>query len=590
IPAPKKHPPEKSVEGVEPRVGVFVCHCGTNIAGVVNVPEVVEYAKTLANVVWAQNFVYACSNDTQETIKKLIAEHDLNRVIVASCSPRTHEALFRKTMPEAGLNPYLFEMANIRDQCSWVHIHEPQKATRKAKDLVRIAVAKARLLEPLKKKHLGVTRSALVVGGGASGLTAALGLARQGLEVHLVEKEMELGGHLRKLNSLLSGENPKNILETLIKDVKEQSNIHVYKASRVTAIEGSLGNFKSTITLTDGRKKEIRHGAVIVAVGARESAPTEYLFGQNPKVVTQLAFEELLKDPDKIKNLKSVVFIQCVGSREPSRPYCSRICCTQAIKNSLKIKELNPKAEVAILYRDIRTYGFKEAAYRRAREAGVLFVRYDETEKPKVAASDRALAVSLKDPVLGLPLELEADLVVLSAATIPHPENNELAQMLKVPLNQDKFFLEAHMKLRPVDFATDGVYLCGMAHLPKLLDESIAQALAVSSRAATVLSKETIELEPTVSSVTDENCDGCAYCVDPCPYKAITLLEYMSNGVIKKIVEVNESLCKGCGVCMATCPKRGITVRGFRLVQLAAMVEAALTPAPLTEEAVKSQA
>jgi len=587
----KEYPPERDVTGQAPRIGVFICHCGSNIAGVVDIPQVVEYAKTLPDVVYAENNLYTCSNDTQERIKKLIGEHNLNRVIVASCTPRTHEPLFRNTVREAGLNSYLFEMANIRDQCSWVHMHEPEKATQKSKDLVRMTVAKVRLLEPLQRRKVSVNHSALVIGGGLSGMNAALEIAEQGYEVHLVEKEKQLGGNLKRIHFLFNGEKPQEQLTFLIERVKGNDKIHLYTDAKILNIEGFFGNFKTTIEVGSAKQKkgsgskktEINHGVVIVATGAREYKPTEYLYGEDERVMTQLELEKWLAASSEHKEtgidtrvLKTVVMIQCVGSRDDERPYCSRVCCSEAVKNAIKIKEINPRANVFVLYRDIRTYGFRESYYSKARQMGVIFIRYEKDKKPEVAKQNGVLKVSLVDPILNMQVAINVDLLVLSAATIPHPENKDLAQMLKISLDQDNFFLEAHMKLRPIDFATEGVFLCGLAHSAKSIEESIIQACGAAARATTILSKETIELEANISQVIDEYCDGCAYCIDPCPYNAITLIEYMKDGAIKKTVEVDESACKGCGVCQATCPKKGIFVRGFKLEQISAMVNAAL--------------
>jgi heterodisulfide reductase subunit A len=572
----KEYPPEKDVSGQEPRIGVFVCHCGRNIGGYADVPSIVEYAKTLPNVVYAEDNLYTCSTDTQKQITRLINEQDLNRVVVASCSPRTHEPLFRNTCRQAGLNEYLFEMANIRDQCTWVHMNEPEAATHKARDLVRMAVAKARMLEPLHRGTLKINNDALVIGGGLAGMTAALNLADQDFKVSLVEKEQELGGSLRHIHSLLNGENPQEKLAGLIEQVKSNKNIDVYLGGQVAAVEGSVGNFISTIR-QDGQETRVGHGAAIVAAGAREYEPTEYLYGNDSRVITQRSLDEWIAEGrDEVKNAKSIVMIQCVGSREKERPYCSRVCCSQAIKNSIALKEANPQTDVYVLYRDVRAYGFLEQHYRRARELGVRFIRYEEDKKPEVSAQDGMLRVSCFDPMLNMPISVNCDLLVLAAAIIPNEDVDELGKLFKIPLNQDKFFLEAHMKLRPVDFATDGVFMCGLAHCPKSVDESIAQANAAAARAATILSKDEIELEATISEVVDANCDGCAYCIDPCPYNALTLIEYMHKGSIKKTVQRDGALCKGCGVCQATCPKKGIFIRGFKLEQIGAMVDAAL--------------
>jgi len=578
--APKVYPQERDVTGEEPRIGVFVCHCGSNIAGVVKVPDVVEYAKTLTNVVYAENNLYTCSNDTQDRIKEKITEHNLNRVVVASCTPRTHEPLFRNTLAEAALNPYLFEMANIRDQCSWVHMHEPDKATAKSKDLVRMAIAKARLLKPLQRHSIKVEKAALVIGGGLSGMTAALALANQGFDVYLAEKEKELGGSLRHVHYLFNGDRPQNELVRLRGEIDQNSRIHQFTGAVIESIDGTIGNFKTRISV-QGETTEVTHGVVIVATGAREYQPKEYLYGQEQNVMTQRELELQLASGGALlsgngRRPKTVVMIQCVGSRENDHPYCSRVCCGEAIKNALRIKALSPQTAVYVLYRDIRTYGFKESYYTKARQQGVVFVRYQEDAKPEVSRNDSHFHVTVRDQTLGMPMTIPADLVVLSAGIHPHEDNKTIAQFLKVPLNSEGFFLEAHMKLRPVDFMTDGVFVCGLAHSPKTIEESILQAQAAAARAAAVLVKDQLPLEANVSEVVDQSCDGCAYCVDTCPFKAITLLEYMYQGTIKKSVEANEIVCKGCGCCQATCPKNGIFIRGFTLDQIRAQVEAAL--------------
>jgi len=566
----KEYPQERDVSQEEPRIGVFVCHCGINIGGVVNVPEVVEYAKTLPNVVYAEANVYTCSQDTQKLIKEKIQENKLNRVIVASCTPRTHEPLFRETVQEAGLNPYLFEMTNIRDQCSWVHMHEPEEATEKAKDLVRSIVAKAKLLKPLKKPLINVTPVGLIIGGGVSGMTAALELAKHGFEVHLVEREKELGGHLRTLHYLLEGEDPREKLNNLTKAVMENEKIHVYLGAEVADVSGFVGNFKSHIKLQSGERKEIEHGIVIVATGAVEYKPTEYLYGKSPNVITQHELEEAIAN-GRFK-AKSLVMIQCVGARNEERPNCSRICCGQAIKNALKIKEINPQTEVYVLYKDMRAYGFKEDYYREASTKGVLFVNYEDERKPKVTNENGKLKVTFWEPVLNEEVEIEPDLLVLSAATIPNPDNKRVAEMLKVPLTKDGFFLEAHMKLRPVDFATDGVFLCGMAHSPKYIDESIAQACAAAARATTILSKSTLEMEGIIANVNEDLCSGCRICEYLCPYGAIEMKD--KDGKIT--AHVIEALCKGCGACGTACPTKAITMGHFTTEEILAQVKAAL--------------
>jgi heterodisulfide reductase subunit A len=565
----REFPKERDVSKEPPRIGVFICHCGINIGGVVKVPEVVEYAKTLPDVAYAEANLYTCSQDTQKLILEKIKQNNLNRVVVASCTPRTHEPLFKETVQEAGLNPYLFEMTNIRDQCSWVHMHEPEKATQKSKDLIRSVVAKARLLKPLEKPLISVTPVGLVIGGGVSGMTASLELARQGFEVHLVEKDKELGGQLRTLHYLLEGEDPQEELATLASEVRSNDKIHVYLGAEVTEISGFVGNFKSKIT-QGNKEKEVAHGIVIVATGAVEYQPTEYLYNKDPRVLTQHELEEEIAEGNfKAKN---VVMIQCVGARTEERPNCARICCGQAVKNSLKIKEISPETEVYVLYKDIRTYGFKEDYYRDAATNGVLFINYSDERKPRVTNENGLLRVKLWEPVLKEEIEIQPDLVVLSAATIPNPDNKHVAEMLKVPLIKEGFFLEAHMKLRPVDFATEGVFLCGMAHSPKYVDESIAQACAAAARATTVLSKKTLEMEGIIANVNEDLCSSCRVCESLCPYNAIEMQE--KDGKLK--AHVIEALCKGCGVCGTACPTKAISMGHFTNDEILAQVKAAL--------------
>jgi heterodisulfide reductase subunit A len=566
----KEYPPERDVTQEEPRIGVFICHCGINIGGIVNVPEVVEYAKKLPNVIYAEANLYTCSQDTQEKMREKIKENKLNRVVVASCTPRTHEPLFRGTVREAGLNPYLFEMANIRDQCSWVHMHEPEKATEKAKDLVRSVVAKVRLLKPLKKPVVSVIPSSLVIGGGIAGMTAALELARQGFEVHLVEKEKELGGNLCTLHYTLEDDDPKEQLSKTVKEVMENDEIHVYVGAEVVDVSGFVGNFKSKITC-NGKEKEIEHGIIIVATGAVEYKPIEYLYGLDPRVLTQHELEEKITEGEF--KAEKVVMIQCVGARTKERPNCSRICCGEAIKNSLKIKEISPETDVYVLYKDVRSYGFREDYYREAAEKGVLFINYEDERKPQVTNGNNQLKVRFWEPVIRKEVEIEPNLLILSAAIIPNPDNKRLSEMLKVPLTKDGFFLEAHMKLRPVDFATDGIFLCGMAHSPKYIDESIAQACAASARATTILSKKVLEMEGIVAKVDEDLCSGCRICESLCPYSAIETKEQTEE---KRVAHVIEALCKGCGVCGTACPTKAITMGHFTTDEIMVQVKAAL--------------
>ena len=566
----KTYPPERDVSGEPPRIGVFVCHCGINIGGFVDVPKVREYAATLPFVVYVADNLYTCSEDTQQKMVEIIKEYRLNRVIVASCSPRTHEPLFQATIREAGLNPYLFEMANIRDQCSWVHMFEREKATEKAKDLVRMAVYKAALIEPLKRMSLPVNSAALVVGGGVAGMSAALSLADQGFDVHLVEKESRLGGVANKIFSTLQERDFQKHLESLIDQVRRHPLIRVNLNSELTEVSGFMGNFTSTIQSAGGRKLSCQHGAIVVATGAVEYSPSEYLYGQSQKVVLASDLEAMIARQDlRVLNSRNVVMIQCVGSREEGRMYCSRVCCSQSIKNALRLLEINPKVNIYILYRDIRTYGLREEYYQKARHKGVVFIRYDLDKKPVVSSNGAGeIKIQIKEPILGRQLILSADILALAPAILAPASNRDLAQMLKVPVNEDGFFLEAHMKLRPVDFATDGVFVCGLAHAPKSVDESIAQAKAAAARASVVLSKKAIETQGQTAKVDKKRCTACGLCELVCAYKAIEVDR--QEGCAK----VNEALCKGCGACAATCRCGALDVKGFTNQQIFEMMEA----------------
>jgi heterodisulfide reductase subunit A len=566
----KEYPAEISVEGQGPRIGVFVCHCGVNIGGVVKVPEVMEYAKSLPGVVYAEQNLYTCSQDTQEKIKEKIKELKLNRVVVASCTPRTHEPLFQNTIREAGLNQYLFEMANIRDQCSWIHMHEPKAATRKSKDLVRMAVAKARLLEPLQNLTMKVNQAAMVVGGGVAGMTAALELSKQGFKVHLVEREKELGGVAKKLYYLPSGDDPLKFVQQLEKQVLSDKNITVHTGTKIKMIDGYVGNFKTTFE--SGR--EIEHGAVILAIGGQEYKPVgEYLYGKNKNVMTLLELKEKLHKGEA--KAKEYVFIQCVGSREKDHPNCSRVCCTGTMTAAIEIKKKDPSAKVYVLYRDIRTYGFREKYYKEAGNLGVTFIRFDDEDKPKVTEKAGKLEVRVTDDDTDKEIVLRPDYLVLASGTRPQEDAGKLAPMCKVPQTKEGFFLEAHMKLRPVDFATEGIYLAGLAHGPKFIDESIAQSLAAVARATTVLSKTELEAEGIIASIDDKLCDGCGICVPTCEYKALEVIPAKDDPK-KKLVEVNVGLCKGCGACVGSCPAGALTQKGYRDDQIYAMIDAML--------------
>ena len=568
----KEYVPEKNVNYQGPRIGAFICHCGINIGGVVDVPAVVEYAKTLPNVIHAEGNLYTCSQDTQEQMKKMIEEHLLNRVVVASCTPRTHEPLFQDTIREAGLNRYLFDMANIRDQCSWVHMTQPREATEKAKDLVRMAIAKAALLDPLSTQTVPMNQKALVIGGGLAGMIAAQKIAQAGYEVYLVEKESELGGKARSIYYTLDGNDVQSHLERLSGEVKIDPRIHLMTGTTVEAIEGFVGNFKTKV-LNGNEVKEFDHGVIIVATGGEEYRPKEFLYGQDSRVITQKELEEwIVLHPDKLKNLKNVVMIQCIGSRNDDRPYCSRICCSEAIKNALKLKSTAPEKNIYVLYRDIRTYGFKEDYYEKAREAGVLFVRYDPEREPRLETGADGLGVVVHEPILHDDLLIQTDLLVLSPGIVPPHGNESLSKMLKVPLNEDGFFLEAHMKLRPVDFATEGIFLAGLAHSPKSIEESISQANAAVARALTYLSKKELETIGTTSEVDERKCMGCGLCESVCPYKAIEILTKRTIVGEKQVAQVNRALCKGCGACTASCRSGSIDLKGFTNAEVVAQI------------------
>jgi heterodisulfide reductase subunit A-like polyferredoxin len=568
--ARKEYPDEREVKGEEPRIGVFVCRCGNNIGGVVDVPGVKEYAASLGNVVYADENLYTCSQDTQEKIKKAVEEHHLNRVIVASCSPRTHEPLFQETIREAGLNRYLFEMANIRDQCSWVHMHEKEEASSKARDLVRMAVANARLIRPLEELSKGVTKRGLVIGGGLSGMTAALGLAEQGFEAVLVEKEGELGGNLRYLRTTLEGKDIPGYLEEMRARVGGHPRVQVLTNAVITDFSGYVGNFKTSLMIGPRMlTREVEHGVTIVATGGEELKPKEYLYGEDRRVVTQLELEGLIHgDSERVGGLQEVVMIQCVGSRNEERPYCSRVCCAEAVKNALTIKALNPGARVTILYRDMRMYSHLEEDYARARRAGVRFLRYEEERKPEVGVRAGRLEVRVYNPVLREMLCYHPDLLALSSATVA-ADTGELASMLKVPRTADGFFLEAHMKLRPVDFASEGIYLCGVAHSPKLIEESLSQAWAAVSRACTVLAKDQIQVGGVVSVVDPEKCAACLTCVRVCPYNVPVINR---DGV----AEIEVAMCQGCGICASECPGKAIKLQHFTDEQIMAKCDVIL--------------
>lgn len=570
-------PEEKDISGEDPRIGIFICHCGSNIAGIVDVKAVEDYAATLPDVVYVERNLFSCSQDTQEMIVKRIREKNLNRIVIAACTPRTHEPLFRETLKAAGLNEYLVEMANIRNHNSWVHGKNPQAATAKAKDLVRMAAAKVTFGDALKPIAVPITQKGLVIGGGVAGMTAALNLAKQGFEVHLVEKTGILGGNALHLKHTWSGEHVPTQVGKLIDKIVAHDLITVHKESTVTAVEGFVGNFRSTISGRGGTKV-IEHGAGVVAIGGEAYLPDEYNYATISRVVTSVQFDKLFELKEKhVKQAKRFVFIQCVGSREGEHMYCSKVCCTHSVQSAMALKKENPERNVYVLYRDIRTYAQREALYRQARKIGVIFINYELHGKPKVTEKGTEIVVEVWDHVLHKPLCIKADMVILATAIRPKEDAAELGKLYKVPVDSHGFFQEAHAKLKPVDFSTDGMFVAGLAHYPKPVEESVAQALAASARAATLLSKTQVSLDAIKATVVEECCDGCALCVDVCPYNAITLVERAAaDGEAGKVIRVNKAQCKGCGLCQGTCPKRGVLVAGFSMKQISAQIQAAL--------------
>jgi len=569
------YPPEKDVSEEEARVGVFVCHCGANIGRVVDVPSVVDYAATLDNVVYATEQLFSCATDSAQSITETIQEKGLNRVVVAACSPRTLEPLFRDTLREAGINQYFFEMANIREHCSWIHSKEKEDATEKAKDITRMSVARACHLQPLQEIDLPVNRTALVVGGGIAGMTSALSIANQGHEVYLLEKDTDLGGTARRIHYTLDGMDVQAYLRDLVHKVYQHPSIHVYTDSIITEATGYVGNFVTKVKSERG-DTELKHGAAVIAVGADVYKPTEYLYGEDDRVMTNLELEErIINAEEQLINSRSLVMIQCVGCRQEDRNYCARICCNQSIKNALKLKKINPQMDIYILFRDIRTYGFAEDYYREASNSDVKFIRYEPDDKPQVEAVEQegrpVLRVAVTDPILGKRLAIDADYLALAAAVIPPAGNREISQLFKVSLGPDDFFKEAHVKLRPVEFGTDGVYLCGLAHYPKHIPESINQAYGAASRALTLLSHDIVTVSGSVCEVDEKTCMGCGACIAACTYGAI---EFRKTKQGKKAV-VNPVLCKGDGLCNAKCPTGAIILKHFTDEDLLSQIDAA---------------
>ncbi len=555
---------QADVAGERPRVGVFVCSCGTNIAGTVDVEAVAKYAEALPNVEFVTNNLFSCSQDSQDKIKETIKEKGLNRVVVAACTPKTHEGLFQETLLAAGLNKYLFELSNIRNQNSWVHKDLPEVATDKAKDTIRMAVAKVCLFEPLDEAELQVNQTAMVLGGGISGMTSAQSLANQGYKTHLVERNDTLGGQALNLYKTAKGELIQEELAKLVDEVKNNSNITIHLDTTLENVEGFVGNFTSTLS-TNGSEETLEYGVAVMATGAMPYVPTEYSYNDDDRVLTSHELDARMKDDDpSLKDIKSAVFIQCVGSRNTDRPYCSRVCCTHSVENSIELKKRNPETNVYVLYRDIRTYGEREYLFREARELGVIFIRFTLENQPDVAVKDGKLTISVIDHVLHRPIEIEADLLTLATAIVPY-KDEKLSQFYKLPMNNDGFFVERHAKLGPSEFATDGVFLCGMAHYPKPIDEAVLQAKAAASRAITLLARETIHTSGQVARVDSVKCSSCGVCVSVCPYSAPS---FIAEGREEGKAQINPVLCKGCGLCVGSCRSGAIHHNGFDTNQI----------------------
>ncbi len=561
-----KHIPDQiDIRGEPTRIGVFVCRCGSNIADTVDVPAVVEFAQNLPYVVHAEENMFTCSQDTQDRMTKVIKEKHLNRVLVAACSPKTHEPLFQETLINASLNKYLFEMANIRNLCSWVHKENPEQATEKAKDLVKMAAAKAALLDALTEPGMKIDQKVLVIGGGVAGMTAAKNLAEQGYKIFLIEISDTLGGQARHLHETWRGENIQQYLTELIESIKSDKNIDVYVDSRIKQVDGFVGNFKTTIANND-ESKVLEHGVTIIASGASELKPDQYLYGKDSRVVTGLELQQRLINNDySLERFNTAVFVQCVGSRISERPYCSKVCCTQSIKSALELTRINPKINIFVLYRDMRPYGLREDLYRKARCAGINFIRYDFDKELTVDADQKNLQISFNDCVLRRQINIRTDLLILASAIVPE-KKNPLTQFFKVPQNDDGFFAEAHVKLRPVDFSTDGVFVCGLAHAPKPIDESITQAQAAAARAVTLLAAMSISANGTVAYVDPNFCNNCGVCVSICPYSASKFNKKSGKA------EIESALCKGCGLCVASCRSGAIHLKGFDNDQIFAQI------------------
>lgn len=567
---PDPCPPERDTQGDAARTGVFLCGCGPMVSQTLDLDAVRARAAGLPGVVHAAQVRLACFPEGLAEIREAVAAHGLNRAVVAACSPRTHEALFQRAVREAGLNPYLMEMVNLREYCAWVHDREPAAATRKASELVRLAVLRAARLEPVRRVPIQPFRSALVLGGGVAGMTAALTIADSGHDVTLVERGEALGGNLRHIYYLAEGLNPQRLLRDLVNRVRGHHRIDVLTRSELAGWSGSIGRFRSRIRTSgpDGSENlaEVEHGVTVVATGGREGTPEAFLHGEDPRVVTQLELEDwITHQPERLAEMKSVAMVQCVKPAEAESFYCSRTCCTNTMKNAIRVKMLNPDCQVTVLYKDIITYGFREQYYTEARRRGVVFVRYTDEDLPRVTPLDGALRLEVNDPALGRTYILEPDLVALSMSIIPSEGTAELARLLRLPVSSEGFFLEADLKMRPMDFLSEGLFLCGMAHYPRFLEEAISSAQAAAGRALTVLSLDPFYVGGVVAEVDAAKCVGCLTCVRTCPFH-IPRMEYDRFGVgsLGGHAWIDPALCQGCGSCTGECPAVAIQLAHYR--------------------------
>jgi heterodisulfide reductase subunit A len=582
------YPPEIPVKPEdEPRVGVLVCQCGINIGGIVDTTEVVEYVSQLPYVAHAEENMYSCSSDSQERIKEMIHEYNLNRFIVASCTPRTHEPLFRNTLREAGLNPFLFELVNIRDQDSWVHQKEPEKATKKAKDLIRMYLAKVVNLAPQQKIKVKVKKSTLIIGGGIAGVIAAHNLADQGFEVYLVEMKSNLGGNSIEFIDLYDIPLHKQDILRYINDLKTKENVHILTNSKITDINGYVGNYAITVEhmKNDSEMEDFTVGTIIVATGTSQSETdrwSEAIQNHTKKAFTQHELE-MIKNTE-VPGFNDATIILCVDQRRNSfntgdniKTYCSNICCKVGLKNIEKLLSINPEAHIHVLYRELQFSDLNAEKLWRDLRRDVIFERYRSIDEIDITSNEKAFHIKYNNVGAECEIEYDSDLLILATPEIPSKGTAELAKMLKVPITKDRFFLEAHVKLRPLDFATSGIFLCGGAHWPKWIDESITQAYGAAGRAASLMVKGEVETEGITSYVNEEKCIGCGVCAEICPYNAIEIKEIHKKvglyNVVENKAEIINALCKGCGACAAECPLGAINQRHFSKNQIRKQIE-----------------